>query len=96
MLVEADNLKGKDLTSKSDPYTMLSVGGERFRSDTVKNSHNPVWKDQVFLVRPVRSVKLSLAVLLFVMNLVPPLVLYSCRQFPCVRVIIVNSYGFLP
>ena len=41
----ANNLMNKDTIGKSDPYCVISVGSERFRSKTVENSLRPCWNE---------------------------------------------------
>ena len=45
----AKDLMKKDLIGKSDPYAVLSYGGEQVKSDPVKNTQNPQWEFQAQL-----------------------------------------------
>jgi len=42
-LLAARNLVKSDLIGKSDPYGVLKLGDQAFKTDTVKNSQNPEW-----------------------------------------------------
>jgi Ca2+-dependent lipid-binding protein len=46
-VVEAKQLMKKDISvlgkGKSDPYVVITVGAQEFRSQTINNSVNPKW-----------------------------------------------------
>lgn len=46
-MVEAKNLMKKDITvlgkGKSDPYAILTVGAQTFRTQTIDNTVDPKW-----------------------------------------------------
>ena len=42
-LLGARNLAKSDLIGKSDPYAVLRLGNQEFKTDAVKNSQNPDW-----------------------------------------------------
>lgn len=46
-VIEAKNLMKKDITmlgkGKSDPYAIISVGAQQFRTQTIDNTVNPKW-----------------------------------------------------
>eukprot|EP00092_Neocalanus_flemingeri_P025254 GFUD01027386.1.p1 GENE.GFUD01027386.1~~GFUD01027386.1.p1 ORF type:complete len:4003 (+),score=946.67 GFUD01027386.1:1015-12009(+) len=42
-LLAARNLAKADMIGKSDPYAVLKLGDQSFKTDTVKNSQNPEW-----------------------------------------------------
>lgn len=44
-LLSGNNLKRKDILSKSDPFCELSVAGQQQRSRTIHNNQNPFWGD---------------------------------------------------
>merc|ERR1711874_716528 len=43
-LHKARKLEKKGAFGKADPYTILSVGKEKFKTETVKNNQNPEWQ----------------------------------------------------
>ncbi|XP_067937410.1 extended synaptotagmin-2-A-like [Watersipora subatra] len=61
-LVEAKNLRGHDLTTKSDPYVKMTVASECYSSKVIMNCHNPVWKNEIhhFTVMELDGVDLQL------------------------------------
>jgi hypothetical protein len=60
--------KGRDLErkgkfGKADPYVVLNTGKEKFKTNTVKNNHNPVWNYTVkFDLHKESSFEILLAV----------------------------------
>lgn len=42
-VVEAKDLMKKDLMGKSDPYALVSVGAQTFRTETIDSTVNPKW-----------------------------------------------------
>merc|ERR1711874_262889 len=42
-LHKARDLEKKGKFGKADPYAILNIGKEKFKSSTVKNNHNPEW-----------------------------------------------------
>lgn len=42
-VVEAKRLMGKDITGKSDPYVIFSVGAQQIKTHVVNQSLNPKW-----------------------------------------------------
>ncbi|KAK9887366.1 hypothetical protein WA026_022034 [Henosepilachna vigintioctopunctata] len=42
-LIEAENLEAKDYIGTSDPYVIVEVGAQRFRSKTISRSLNPTF-----------------------------------------------------
>ncbi|XP_023810938.1 extended synaptotagmin-1 isoform X1 [Oryzias latipes] len=44
-LVPKDNWIGSMLKGKSDPYVKISIGGETFTSQTIKENLNPTWNE---------------------------------------------------
>lgn len=42
-VVEAKDLMKKDLMGKSDPYALVSVGSQTFRTETIDSTVNPKW-----------------------------------------------------
>lgn len=46
-VIEAKNLMKKDITmlgkGKSDPYAIISVGAQQFRTQTIDSTVNPKW-----------------------------------------------------
>ena len=46
-LIKARNLIKTDIIGKSDPYAILTYGGQSFKTDTIKNTQEPEWNCQV-------------------------------------------------
>jgi Ca2+-dependent lipid-binding protein len=46
-LHRAKDIEKKGIMGKADPYAILKVGNENFRSQTVKNNHNPEWNHDI-------------------------------------------------
>jgi len=44
-IVEAQGLPAADLNGKSDPYCEVTTSGERYKTATIKNTLNPVWRE---------------------------------------------------
>ena len=44
-MVEARDLMPMDYTGKSDPYVVLTFGGEKFTTGWIKQDLNPVWNE---------------------------------------------------
>lgn len=46
-MVEAKNLMKKDISmlgkGKSDPYAVITVGAQQFKTQTIDNTVNPKW-----------------------------------------------------
>jgi len=42
-LLAARNLAKADMIGKSDPYAVLKLGDQSYKTDTIKNSQNPEW-----------------------------------------------------
>ena len=40
-----DNLMGGMVKGKSDPYVVINIGGETFRSQVIKGNLNPTWNE---------------------------------------------------
>lgn len=40
---EARDLEKKDVTGKSDPYVILNVGAQEFKTQVIKRDLNPQW-----------------------------------------------------
>jgi len=40
---EARDLEKKDVTGKSDPYVILKVGAQEFKTPVIKRDLNPQW-----------------------------------------------------
>ncbi|XP_023810940.1 extended synaptotagmin-1 isoform X2 [Oryzias latipes] len=49
-LVPKDNWIGSMLKGKSDPYVKISIGGETFTSQTIKENLNPTWNEMYEVV----------------------------------------------
>ena len=45
-LVQAKELKKKDIFSKSDPYAVISFNETKLKTKTIKNSHQPEWSHE--------------------------------------------------
>uniref|UniRef100_A0A3P9MIL3 Extended synaptotagmin-like protein 1b n=1 Tax=Oryzias latipes TaxID=8090 RepID=A0A3P9MIL3_ORYLA len=58
-LVPKDNWIGSMLKGKSDPYIKISIGGETFTSQTIKENLNPTW-NEMYEVRFLLHLQLSL------------------------------------
>jgi len=55
-VVEARNLMAMDINGKSDPYVVLSVGNETFKTKIIDSNLNPVWNEiHTFDVRTGRE-----------------------------------------
>jgi Ca2+-dependent lipid-binding protein len=48
-VVEARNLVNRDISfikkGRSDPYAMITVGNQTFKTKTIDNNLNPVWNE---------------------------------------------------
>lgn len=44
-VIEAKDLERRDVTGKSDPYIILSVGAQEYKSAVIKRSLNPKWDE---------------------------------------------------
>lgn len=42
-VVEARDLIKQDIGGKSDPYCVVSIGTQQFRTRTIYNTLNPIW-----------------------------------------------------
>ncbi|XP_062322229.1 extended synaptotagmin-1 isoform X1 [Osmerus eperlanus] len=49
-LVPKDNLMGGMVKGKSDPYVVINIGGETFRSQVIKGNLNPTWNEMYEVV----------------------------------------------
>merc|ERR1711874_739755 len=62
-LHKARELEKKGKFGKADPYAILNVGKEKFKSKTVNNNHNPEWNfDIKFDIDNETSEEISLEV----------------------------------
>merc|ERR1712025_804944 len=48
-LLKAKELRKKDIFSKSDPYAVISVGSQRQKTKTIKNTHEPEWNHDIHI-----------------------------------------------
>merc|ERR1712013_850349 len=48
-LIKAKELRKKDIFSKSDPYEVISVGSQRQKTKTMKNTHEPEWNHEIHI-----------------------------------------------
>ncbi|XP_017252476.1 probable ADP-ribosylation factor GTPase-activating protein AGD11, partial [Daucus carota subsp. sativus] len=60
-IVKGSNLAVRDIMS-SDPYVILALGNQSVKTQSVKNSLNPVWKDMIMLSIPENIPPLKLRV----------------------------------
>ena len=44
------NLVGMDLNGFSDPYAVITMGQQQFKTKTIKKSLNPLWSEEFYLV----------------------------------------------
>ncbi|KAL8109601.1 putative ADP-ribosylation factor GTPase-activating protein AGD11 [Apium graveolens] len=62
-IVKGSNLAVRDMmSSHSDPYVILTLGNQSVKTQSVKNSLNPVWKDTLMLSIPNNIPPLKLLV----------------------------------
>jgi len=60
-IIEAKNLIKADTFGMSDPYVIVTVGEQTWRTSVIKNNLNPVWKEfHVFKLTGATSILLSL------------------------------------
>ncbi len=49
VVIAAQGLRAADVGGKSDPYVLIKLGQEEFRSRTVRKSINPAWNQRIKL-----------------------------------------------
>eukprot|EP01092_Planopodium_desertum_P006147 TRINITY_DN2534_c0_g1_i1.p1 TRINITY_DN2534_c0_g1~~TRINITY_DN2534_c0_g1_i1.p1 ORF type:complete len:193 (-),score=33.21 TRINITY_DN2534_c0_g1_i1:76-615(-) len=45
-LIKGENLPAKDVSGTSDPYCLLTIGDQTWKSKVIKKSLNPTWKER--------------------------------------------------